>query len=179
MTTGDCTVPSPACGVSKVNEAPELGVRQWATLLSIAAYPGVHAFAAEAAEIVSPQVLGPGLSSMAQAFAAAPKWADGARAVPVIRIGHPAATGRTGQRDVDLASDFLDCVLRTVRYGEPCSLLKRGRHGPVVNHGRQAVLIDIEQLGHERVAPGVTLALGGIDTDLHRNTTGSTRGPRT
>ena len=39
--------------------------------------------------------------------------------------------------------------------------------------------VDVEELGRQPVAPGVALALVGIDPDLHGKTTGSTLGPRT
>ena len=51
-------------------------------------------------------------------------------------------------------------------------LLQLGRHRPVSDHGGQAVIVHVEEIGDQGVAAGVALALVGVDTDPHGNTTG-------
>src|ERR1700677_5066591 len=66
-----------------------------------------------------------------------------------------------------LAEDFYR-VLGTVGDGQPGLVLEFARHDIDDDRGL-AVVVHIEELGRQAVAPGVSLALLRIDSDFHEN----------
>jgi len=75
--------------------------------------------------------------------------------------------------------DFLDGELRTIRNGKARVVLEGLGDYPISSCRGLTVLIHLEQLWCQRVAPSMALAFIRVDPHSHENTTGSARGPRT
>ena len=60
-----------------------------------------------------------------------------------------------------------DGVLRAVGHGEAGLVLELGRHLAVADDDGLAVVVDVEELGRQRVAAVVALALLGVHPHLH------------
>ena len=122
------------------------------------------------------------------------------RAAPSRRSARPPGRARvSGHHGVD-SSSVSPTITELLELGHPASLTESltisiarsgssrwragpRRPGPRRPHrrcgGGQSEVVDVEQIGSERVAAAVALAPLGIDVDPHPTTTGIVRGPRT
>ena len=100
------------------------------------------------------------------------------RTGPLFNRAADRSSSLRGLVDGSLIAQELYCVLRAVGHRQTCLVLELCGH-LIDDDGGLPVVVNVEELRCQSVATGMALALVGVDADLHVNTTGNFRGPRT